>query len=630
MANWTVYGGSQVPEGLRIPDTIELLKDTPYYANPDDPQDKAEGVFAPQSVHVLKGEATWSVSSGSQWQIETMYGPRWVRPLMWDISISQPDSILLTEVTQLYRSQNDKAASVASLSPQLVEVVDMEDKWFVGDSRSGKAWVQIHTTWLGDLWAHMPINRISTVHPKSQRTHYNDEPYYPEVGTALQDNDHNAGVSHLAVGKLMNGDYEIISELTTVYDRSFLVRTPEGDRWVRGTGSFITDTNEKLELKVETPLLSDVWSTENQELGVLKGVTVSAFETIQDPFNGTWYHVRTSDGTIGWVNKRRAEPEQAVPIQWKMKLSGVKSPFRYPGVNFAEEKPNLTPQTVTAIAYWDEPSGNKWIKIHTADGDVWITISPDDRIQDPEATLQITYNERNLGYVMIIPKGEDLTLFGQNKIGYHSEKGTDYLSVIQLAKALRYESKSDTITHSLSISKGDYTFVLQAGQSEVQIYWHHVFEKKVQLKEPPQDSDREWYLNLEDLRNLFGLSQESSRNPEYYSLIEKDYEVELANFPAVSTDKKIELQAWLYEAWSLPINNMRLPAMLTIEEADDDSADRSIARQERIGTEAQVAMVWYQLHASRTLLPGFHQLNAVLRVGERIVWKQTFSVDVPS
>ncbi|MGO4275421.1 hypothetical protein AB4Z22_37245, partial [Paenibacillus sp. TAF58] len=178
IANGTVYMGMQAPEGLRIPDTIELLKDTPYYADPDDPKEKAEGVFAPQSVRVLKGEASWSISSGVQWQIDTMYGPRWVRPFMWDIAITKPDAIVLTEETRLYQSRNDQVEPVASLSPQEVQVVNIEDKWFVGDSRIGKAWVQIHTTWLGDLWIHIPINKIGTVRPVLHRAHYNDEPYY--------------------------------------------------------------------------------------------------------------------------------------------------------------------------------------------------------------------------------------------------------------------------------------------------------------------------------------------------------------------------------------------------------------------------------------------------------------------
>ncbi|MGO4275896.1 GW dipeptide domain-containing protein, partial [Paenibacillus sp. TAF58] len=232
-----------------------------------------------------------------------------------------------------------------------------------------------------------------------------------EVGTALQDNDHT-GVNQLADGRLRNGDYKIIAELTTVYDRSYLVQTADGDKWVRGVGTIISDADETMDLKVETPLLSDVWSTDNQELAVLKGVSVTAFETIQDPFNGTWYHVRTSQGTTGWVNKRRAEPENAIPVKWKIRLMGEKVPFRYPGVNFAEQKPSLLAQTVTALAYWDEPSGNKWVKIQTAEGDVWVTISYKDRIQVPEATLQIEYNERNLGYATIIPQGQVLTLFG--------------------------------------------------------------------------------------------------------------------------------------------------------------------------------------------------------------------------
>ncbi|KRE99357.1 hypothetical protein ASG89_27745 [Paenibacillus sp. Soil766] len=629
MANWTVYSGLQTPEGLRIPESIEFLKDTPYYANPDDSPEEAEGVFAPQKVRVLKGEASWSVSSAVQWQIDTMYGPRWVRPYMWDIAITKPETIYLTGETPLYQNQNDQVESIASLSPQEVQIVNIEDKWFVGDSQIGKAWVQIHTTWLGDLWVHIPINRIGTVRPISQRAHYNNEPYYYEVGTALQDNDHT-GTNELADGRLTNGVYEVIAELTTVYDRSYLVRSADGDKWVRGVGTIITDTNETLVLKVETPLFSDVWSTNNKELAVLKDVTVTAFETIQETFNGTWYHVRTSQGTTGWVNKRRAEPEDAIPVLWKIRLMGEKVPFRYPGVNFDVHMPNLPAQTVTALAYWDEPSGDKWVKIQTAEGNVWVRILFNDRIQDPKVMLQIAFNERNLGFATIIPQGHDLTLFGQQKIGYRSDDGTDFLSLVQLASVFRYQTKQDENNHTILLTKGDYKFELQAGQREAQIYWHNVHERTVQLLQPPIYSVGEWYLKLHDMISLFGLSQESWRNPDYFSLIEKDYIVEISDFPTkVGTDRKFELQAWLYEQWSMQKGNLRMPAMISIEEEGEASTSSLDAFQERVGSEEHVATVWYRLYASRTLTPGLHRLNAVLRVGERIVWKQGFSVEVP-
>ena len=97
------------------------------------------------------------------------------------------------------------------------------------------------------MWIHFPINRIGTVLPIFHRSHYNDEPYYLEVGTALQDNDHT-GVNQLADGRPRNGDYKVIAELTTVYDRSYLVQTADGDKWVRGVGTIISDTNETLDL----------------------------------------------------------------------------------------------------------------------------------------------------------------------------------------------------------------------------------------------------------------------------------------------------------------------------------------------------------------------------------------------
>ncbi|MGO4276622.1 hypothetical protein AB4Z22_43505, partial [Paenibacillus sp. TAF58] len=163
------------------------------------------------------------------------------------------------------------------------------------------------------------------------------------------------------------------------------------------------------------------------------------------------------------------------------------------------------------------------------------------------------------------PQGQVLTLFGQQKIGYRSDDGTDFLSVVQLASVFRYQSKKDDSTHSLTIHKGDYMFVLQAGQREAQIYWRSIPERTVQLLQPPVDSAGEWYLNLHDMSSLFGLSQDSWRNPDYYSLLEKDYMVELGDFPTkVGADRRFELQAWLYEQWSMQKGNLRMPVLLSM------------------------------------------------------------------
>ncbi|GFZ75954.1 hypothetical protein GCM10008018_21660 [Paenibacillus marchantiophytorum] len=155
-----LLGGPYAPDGLRIPAEIELLSDTPYYASPPNrSDDKPEGVFAPQMVKVLKTEPSWSVS-GTTWQIETMFGPRWIIPKPWDIDIAPPESVTLLEETPLYESQSEDGGSVATLSPQAVQVVGAEKQWFYTNDPKSKAWIQIHTTWLGDLWAHIPINRI--------------------------------------------------------------------------------------------------------------------------------------------------------------------------------------------------------------------------------------------------------------------------------------------------------------------------------------------------------------------------------------------------------------------------------------------------------------------------------------
>jgi hypothetical protein len=636
-----MLGGPYGPEGIRIPASIELLADTPYYDSPDQPDDKPEGVFAPQTVKVIKTQAVWSVGAAS-WQIETMFGPRWIRPKPWEIDIAPPKRITLVEETPLYRSKSERGGPVASLSPQEVQVTGAEKQWFYTNQPGSKAWIQVHTTWLGDLWAHIPVNKIGTVEKVQQRrAHYTDEMASPDLGTAMSTGvspaDSSVPIVHL------KGDYPIVAEYTTIYDRAFQVQTDNGPVWTRYGGIAVLDTAETLELTTETPLIDDIWSGSFQEIALLRGEKATAFEKVEEPlYNGrgpypiwnesAWYHVRTSKGT-GWINKLYGEPASAVPVHWKVDVRDQRELLRYPGVSFETSTLLIRQQTVEATAAWDDPNGNKWLRVAAEGHTGWIHMevwsAPQDRIWDEDADTALQISMTAPDYVGIVPADDNgFKLYNQEKIGY-TEDGKDYFEAVRLARELGFKTEKLTYADAVMFSQGDYAFVLENGFGNALIYWKGSVRRSVKLLEHPRRTDDGWYVNLRDLRSLLGLTGVISRdNP---GLFEKMYKVEPGKLPVVSKNGRLEIQAFLYDPTTYrESNGGRLPVLLSIEENGDQGGEDLVSREEAVisgtdrGEDAQTLL--YRLTASRPLSPGTHQVDLVLRVGERIVWSQTITV----
>ncbi|KRF11122.1 hypothetical protein [Paenibacillus sp. Soil787] len=373
----TIYGGSYAPEGIRFPATIELLAETPYYTAPNQPDDEPEGTFAPQEVNVLTVESSWSIGTAA-WKIETMFGPRWIRPNPWEIDMEPPKHITLLEETPLYRSQSTKGEPAASLSAQEVEVVAAEKQWFYTNDPSSKAWIKVHTTWLGDLWAHIPVNQIGTVHKVQQKVHYYGLPANGDLSTAMGFGEQKQDWSDSKAG-----DYEIVREFTTIYDRAFEVQTEQGTTWTRDKGVTILSANETMEILREKPLIHVVWDGLKKEDAVIAGETVTVFEKIEERlwtgrgpypiwYNSTWYHVRSSKGT-GWINKSIGEPEGAIPVHWKVVVKDPKELQRYPETPFSSSSLLLRDQTVEVTEVWKSPNfGPVWLKAHVDGRSGWI------------------------------------------------------------------------------------------------------------------------------------------------------------------------------------------------------------------------------------------------------------------
>ncbi|MCY9696496.1 hypothetical protein [Paenibacillus alginolyticus] len=632
----TIYGGSYAPEGIRFPSTIELLAETPYYADPNQPDDEPEGTFAPQEVNVLTVESSWS-SGRSIWKIETMFGPRWIRPNPWEIDMEPPKRITLLEETPLYRSKSTKGEPAASLSAQEVEVVAADKQWFYTNDPSSKAWIKVHTTWLGDLWAHIPVNQIGTVHKVQRKAHYYGLPANSDLSTAM-----GFGEQKLDWSNSKAGDYTIAREFTTIYDRAFEIQTDQGTTWTREKGVTILSANETIAIVRETPLIHDVWDGYKKEDAVIKGETVTAFEKIEErlesgrgPYsiwnNSTWYHVRSSKGT-GWINKLFGEPESAIPVHWKVAVNDQKELFRYPEIPFSSSTLLLRDQTVEATGAWNGPNGGLWLKVHVDGRSGWIPFwnYSQDKIWDEDTNTIFHISKTNTNSLGIAPAANGgLQINNGGRIGY-MEKEQSYLDAILLAEQFQYKVEMVKGRDAVTFSKADYSFELNAGDRNALISWHGTKDKSVQLAEMPRHTRDSWYLNLKDVQTLFGITQVFAGSE--FSLFEKVYHVRLGELPTSAAKGRLELQAFV-DDWTSreDYKSDQMPLQMFIEENGDHGGEGHLSQINGIvnDPDASVAPVTlFSLKASRPLAIGTHQLSVVIRIGERIIWKQNVEIVV--
>jgi hypothetical protein len=631
----TMYGGSFAPEGLRFPTEIELLADTPYYTEADTYNTNPEGMFGPQTVHVLETESAWSIGEAT-WKIETMFGPRWIRPKPWEIEIAPPKRITLLEETPLYRSQNTKNGAVTALSPQEVEVIDAEKQWFYTNDPNSKAWIKVHTSWLGDLWAFIPVKQIGTVQNVQRKAYYSNLPSKSELGAAM-----GIGQQQMEWAKPIGGEFEILHEFTTIYDRAFEVQTDQGTVWTRDKGVTIQPADEQLKIVRDTPLFPTAFEAFVKESAVLTDETVTVFEKIDEPLwtgrgpysvwhNSTWYHVRSSKGT-GWVNKLVGDPESAVPIHWKVAIKDSKELYRYPDLPFNDTTLLLRNQTMEATEAWNPPNGGSmWLKVHVDNRTGWIPFwnNGQDKVSDEDS--QTIAHAANAGinvFGTVITAQDSLQFYTGERVGY-TVKDQSYLSLKLLAERLHYEISTDTGKDEVTLTKGDYAFDLQANQSSAVVHWNAGKGRKVPLEKPVVHNEDGWYLNLKDVMALFGLTQVFAGKD--YSLFEKNYSVMADETPVTLNNGRLELQAFVddwtsredFEAGRMP------PLQLTIVEDGDDGGVVHISDTKGIVNQPDQssAVTLFSMKTSRALAVGTHQVDVVLRIGERIIWSKSVEI----
>ncbi|WP_189011250.1 hypothetical protein [Paenibacillus marchantiophytorum] len=57
----------------------------------------------------------------------------------------------------------------------------------------------------------------------------------------------------------LKGDYTVIGEYSTVYDRGYEIQTDGGQVWTRDKGIEMISKGETVRLTSETPLIADIW-----------------------------------------------------------------------------------------------------------------------------------------------------------------------------------------------------------------------------------------------------------------------------------------------------------------------------------------------------------------------------------
>jgi hypothetical protein len=624
---------SHAPDGLRIPAEIELLEDTYYYSSPN--SNEQEGMFAPQKVKVLHTDAVWPVS-GATWEIETMFGPRWIRPYPWTLDIAPPDRILLLEVTPLYRIPHESGGAVTSLSPQEVLVTGAEKQWFYTNDPAAKAWIQVHTTWMGDLWAHIPVNRIGTIQKKQWKAHF--EGLMEDVKL-----EEIMGLETYETHKQTSGDYTIENVYTTIYERAYQIRTDHGLTWTSYPGIELKQSNESLQITSEKPLIRDLWDNGMHEAELLANEQVTAFEKVDVPIwrgrsygddqvwiGEPWYHVRTSKGT-GWINKLYGEPDSPVPVKWKVDLKDGRELLRYPGLSFDTTSLLLKNETIDVTAFWDDPNGSKWLKTVVEGRSGWVGFHvSQDRIWDAEKGTELQIGFETLRGIPIVMEGGEWKLYDERRIGYETD-GRSYADALLMAEQLKYKIERISKPNAVTIHKGDYSYRLEADSLDASIYWQGKEQRRLSLQEKPRLIGEGWYISIEDLRALFGLVQTDTEY-EHFLLYEKEYRVELGQLPA-EVKESLELGAFVYDWTNVSELNLRLPVTMTIEDEQNLMEEELTVREEAVVSEpgtnrGRSPVQLYAINADYPLTKGNHKLEVTLRVGERILWKQLIHVKV--
>lgn len=597
---------TETPESGRVPSVITLLENTPYYDKYENSGGPPEGYLAPQDVQVITGGMPWS-NKYNWWKIHTLLGDKWINVPSKNLDVAPPKAVSLLEDTPIYAHPNVNEQPTGMLSPQDVNVVGAEKQWFASDGYDDTTmkWLQIHTTWLGDQWIHLPLNRIGTVRSLDEKAYFLN-------GDGFQN-----------LTAQVSGEF-----VSPFFDSLYRVEKDKKTQWLPSRGVKITERNETLKLETRMTLFVNPYPY-GDEVAILNPQTVESFEQIDhniywySPDNPVWYHVRTSAGE-GWINKQFSDPIDAKPTQVAIQLNANTELMSYPTSGIWYKFAQASPQIVHPSLYWDDKQGNRWYQIDSYVGKTWFTLNLyTDRILLPgtEHAIQLSFYTQYYNNAQV--SGDEL-LFQDRKVGYRKD-GVWYVSIPFLSEGFRYTSSESDGTSTFE-SKTGYAFRVKPGSDAATTFWKKAEGGSVKLiKAPERSVDGDLYLDVADVQTLFGSLV--SENESAISFWLQAYNVVEPTIPQSIEDDTLDLSALLVDSTQLlksDASNENRPKLVI----EDRGGTEDTAVQ--VGAEWVAPLRWdqalYHLKAIKQLKRGANDLRAVVKIRERILWQQDFKV----
>jgi hypothetical protein len=527
------------PDTLRVPAVISLLKEAPFYNSPDDPANQAEGIIAPQDgIQVLSGELTWAMG-GSWWKIKTWLGPKWISVNSWDMDVAPPERLNLYEDTPMYASQDESLEPSAVLSPQEVHVTGAEKKWFLPDNKTGKSWIRIQTSWLGDQWVHLPVKRIGYIKPV-------DYYFYYAYQMLLDDPNYSGPYASMAgpiFNSLTNQTVHVTGEFVSVYDKSYQIETDNGPKIALERGRLVERTAEKITLKSDTPFYT-IPGTATSFMRILHPQSLTAFEKFVD---SSMYHVHTELGD-GWVNLEDSEPTDMTKTDITIQVNGKHQLYRFPKQDFNISGANLEQVSVNPVAYWKDSDGFLWYQLRGEEDVVWFMLNPEkDEITNSSASLTSQLTFRNTVLDTVDVNGNVLTVKGQ-EVGYLKD-GAPYLSLAYLTNRFQFtgiDPKEGSSSATLFHDPVGYSFRLTQGSLEAATLWEGQEAERITLHEAPIKEHDDMWIGAQDAEALFGVSVDWFKSGKSFYVFRDEFDVHLPQIQAPTTDTPFKMTQFLF------------------------------------------------------------------------------------
>lgn len=631
--SWSIAGASialaapnlytEKPDDHHIPATITLLEKTPFYTEPDTLTLKEDGILTPQEVEVIEGEPNW-MSNAKWFKIRTWLGERWIYAYPSSIDAKPPESVTLLGNTPIYSKPDETTTPTAVLSPQDVKVTGAEKQWFIRKGYpDSSSWLKIQTSWLGEQWVHLPLEQIGTIRTIDLYTY--------QMGAAL----YNSPLIDPAVyppASVGNAKVHVTGEFATPTGTSYRVETEQGAKWTTSRGRTVLPAAEPVELKLPTPLFDTPYPYQDKEPRLLKPQVITPLEKIESEAGsggwteGVWYHVRAGNDE-GWFNKKYADPENAKTTEDSIKLgSDATRLYRYPGSYISLNSTVIAPQTVQALAYWDDPTGHqRWYQIDSFMGKGWFPIDPvKDRIliQGREHDLQVA---RTNGYYAQVTVKDYQLYEGDKRVGYASNNQY-YFSLKYLASRMSYQIQGPNKEGIVTLKDWNgYSFEVRAGEQTAQTLWNGEGRRTVPLSSEVQQQNAELYLSEQDACTMLGAYMKKDALGRYISLSKMEYDVMQPVLPESLDGDLFKMTALQYDtAFDRSSDTVPFTGIF-VYDADQDKnfEDVSAASYWKDPVPLTYDSALYDYINTRKVKPGLNRLTLVFKIGERIVWQQT-------